>query len=157
MTKFFCVLARLSVPARLAILVAIAFGFAASASLAGVSVDQKRVALVIGNGAYQNAVRLDNAVFDARAVADGFHKLGFQVVDGYDLDVDEMREKVGEFSDQIASAQSAVVYYAGHGVSVEEENYLVPVDIVLKSPTDLDLNAISVSGSLLKEMKREDR
>ena len=156
MTKFFCVLARLSVPARLAVLAAIAFGFAASASLAGVSVDQKRVALVIGNGAYRNAVRLDNAVFDARAVADGFRKLGFQVVDGYDLDIDEMREKVSEFSAALAGAQSAVIYYAGHGVSVDEENYLIPTDIVLKSPTDLDLNAISVS-LLLKEMKREDR
>ena len=140
----------------MAVLAAIAFGFAASASLAGVSVDQKRVALVIGNGAYQNAVRLDNAVFDARAVADGFRKLGFQVVDGYDLDIDEMREKVSEFSAALAGAQSAVIYYAGHGVSVDEENYLIPTDIVLKSPTDLDLNAISVS-LLLKEMKREDR
>ena len=156
MTKFFCVLARLSVSARMAVLAAIAFSFAASASLAGVSVDQKRVALVIGNGAYQNAVRLDNAVFDARAVADGFRKLGFQVVDGYDLDIDDMRGKVSEFSAALAGAQSAVIYYAGHGVSVDEENYLIPTDIVLKSPTDLDLNAISVS-LLLKEMKREDR
>ena len=156
MTKFFSVLARLSVSARMVVLAAIAFSFAASASLAGVSVDQKRVALVIGNGAYRNAVRLDNAVFDARAVADGFRKLGFQVVDGYDLDIDEMREKVSEFSAALAGAQSAVIYYAGHGVSVDEENYLIPTDIVLKSPTDLDLNAISVS-LLLKEMKREDR
>ncbi len=154
MTKFFCVLARLS-SARMAVLAAIAFSFAASVSVAGVSVDQKRVALVIGNGAYQNAIRLDNAVFDARAVADGFRKLGFQVVDGYDLDIDEMRDKVSEFSAALAGAQSAVIYYAGHGVSVDEENYLIPTDIVLKSPTDLDLNAISVS-LLLKEMKRED-
>ncbi len=156
MTKFFSVLARLSIRARVAVLAAIAFSFAASVSMAGVSVDQKRVALVIGNGAYRNAVRLDNAVFDARAVADGFRKLGFQVVDGYDLDIDEMREKVSEFSAALAGAQSAVIYYAGHGVSVDEENYLIPTDIVLKSPTDLDLNAISVS-LLLKEMKREDR
>ena len=139
----------------MAVLAAIAFSFAASVSVAGVSVDQKRVALVIGNGAYQNAIRLDNAVFDARAVADGFRKLGFQVVDGYDLDIDEMRDKVSEFSAALAGAQSAVIYYAGHGVSVDEENYLIPTDIVLKSPTDLDLNAISVS-LLLKEMKRED-
>ena len=49
-----------------------------------------------------------------------------------------------------------MIYYAGHGISVDEENYLVPTDIVLKSPTDLDLNAISVS-LLLKQMKRDDR
>ena len=117
---------------------------------------EKRVALVIGNGAYQSAVRLDNAVFDAKAVAESFRKLGFQVVDGYDLDIDQMRSKVSEFSAALSDSKSAVIYYAGHGISVDEENYLVPTDIVLKSPTDLDLNAISVS-LLLKQMKRDDR
>jgi len=116
----------------------------------------KRVALVIGNGAYQHAPKLDNATFDARAVADAFRKLGFQVVDGYDLDVEQMRAKISEFSADLPDAKSAVIYYAGHGISVDEENYLIPTDIVLKSPTDLDLAAISVS-LVLKQMKREDR
>jgi peptidoglycan hydrolase-like protein with peptidoglycan-binding domain len=153
MAKFFGVLGRFSV---LAVLAALAAGFAAPVSLAAVSPSEKRVALVIGNGAYQNAVHLDNAVFDARAVADSFRKLGFQVVDGYDLDIGQMRSKVSEFSAALSDSKSAVIYYAGHGISVDEENYLVPTDIVLKSPTDLDLNAISVS-LLLKQMKRDDR
>ena len=152
----FGVLARFSVLARLAALAVVTFGLAASVSSAAVSPSEKRVALVIGNGAYENAVRLDNAVFDARAVADAFRKLGFQVVDGYDLDIDHMRAKVSEFSAALSNSKSAVIYYAGHGVSVDEENYLIPTDIVLKSPTDLDLNAISVS-LLLKQMKRDDR
>src|SRR3984957_17032814 len=156
MAKFFGVLARFSGLARLAIFAAIAFGFGASVSLAAVSPSEKRVALVIGNGAYQNAIHLDNAAFDARAVADAFRKLGFQVVDGYDLDIDQMRSKVSEFSAALSESKSAVIYYAGHGISVDEENYLVPTDIVLKSPTNLDLNAISVS-LLLKQMKRDDR
>jgi uncharacterized caspase-like protein len=156
MVKFFFVLARFPILARLAIFAAIALGFGASASLAAVSPSEKRVALVIGNGAYQNAIHLDNAAFDARAVADAFRKLGFQVVDGYDLDIDQMRSKVSEFSAALSESKSAVIYYAGHGISVDEENYLVPTDIVLKSPTDLDLNAISVS-LLLKQMKRDDR
>ena len=116
----------------------------------------KRVALVIGNGAYLNAPKLDNPTFDARAVADEFRKLGFQVVDGYDLDIAQMREKVSEFSAALPGAKSAVIYYAGHGVSVDEENYLIPIDIVLRSPTDLDLGAISVP-LILRQMKREDR
>jgi uncharacterized caspase-like protein/peptidoglycan hydrolase-like protein with peptidoglycan-binding domain len=116
----------------------------------------KRVALVIGNGAYKNAPRLDNPTFDAKAVAHAFRRLGFQVVDGYDLDIAQMRAKVSEFSALLPDAKSAVVYYAGHGVSVDDENYLIPTDIVLKSPTDLDLGAIGVS-LLLKQMKREDR
>jgi Caspase domain/Putative peptidoglycan binding domain len=156
MAKFFRVLARLSVLAYAAALAVVAFGSAASVSLAAVSPSEKRVALVIGNGAYQNAVHLHNAVFDARAVADAFRKLGFQVVDGYDLDIDQMRAKVSEFSAALSDSRSAVIYYAGHGISVDEENYLVPTDIVLKSPTDLDLNAISVS-LLLKQMKRDER
>src|ERR1700684_58366 len=96
MAKFFCVLVRFSVLARLAVLAAIAFGFAASVSLAAGSPVEKRVAPVVGNGGYQNVVRLDNAVCDQRAVADSFRKLGFQVVDGYDLDIDQMRSKVSE-------------------------------------------------------------
>jgi Caspase domain/Putative peptidoglycan binding domain len=154
--RFFKILPRISVLARTVALAAMALGFAASVSPAAVSPSEKRVALVIGNGAYQNAVHLDNAAFDARAVADAFRKLGFQVVDGYDLDIDQMRSKVSEFSAALSDSKSAVIYYAGHGISVDEENYLVPTDIVLKSPTDLDLNAISVS-LLLKQMKRDDR
>jgi Caspase domain/Putative peptidoglycan binding domain len=156
MAKFFRILARIPALGRSAVLAAIALGFAASVSLASVSPSDKRVALVIGNGAYQNAIHLDNAAFDARAVADAFRKLGFQVVDGYDLDIDQMRAKVSEFSAALSDSKSAVIYYAGHGISVDEENYLVPTDIVLKSPTDLDLNAISVS-LLLKQMKRDER
>jgi uncharacterized caspase-like protein len=156
MARFFCVWVRFSILGSMAALAAIAVGFVASVSLAAVSPSEKRVALVIGNGAYQNAIRLDNAVFDARAVAEAFRKLGFQVVDGYDLDIDQMRAKVSEFSAALSDSRSAVIYYAGHGISVDEENYLIPTDIVLKSPTDLDLNAISVS-LLLKQMKRDDR
>ena len=77
-------------------------------------------------------------------------------MDGYDLNIAEMRAKVSEFAAALPDAKSAVIYYAGHGISVDEENYLIPTDIVLKSPTDLDLGSISVS-LVLRQMKREDR
>jgi hypothetical protein len=156
MTKFSSRLTRLVQAGLVTAWALAAIAFTAFSSAAAVQPTDKRVALVIGNGAYQNAVRLDNAVFDASAVADSFRKLGFQVVDGYDLDIDHMRSKVSEFSAALSDSKSAVIYYAGHGISVDEENYLIPTDIVLKSPTDLDLNAISVS-LLLKQMKRDDR
>jgi hypothetical protein len=156
MTRYSSLLARFIGVALVAAWAATAIALTAIPSFAAVSPSEKRVALVIGNGAYENAVRLDNAVFDARAVADGFRKLGFQVVDGYDLDIDHMRAKVSEFSAALSDSRSAVIYYAGHGISVDEENYLIPTDIALNSPTDLDLNAISVS-LLLKQMKRDDR
>jgi uncharacterized caspase-like protein len=156
MTKFLSRLTRFTQTAVVAALAVTTITLTAVPSSAAVQPTEKRVALVIGNGAYQSAVRLDNAVFDAKAVAESFRKLGFQVVDGYDLDIDQMRSKVSEFSAALSDSKSAVIYYAGHGISVDEENYLVPTDIVLKSPTDLDLNAISVS-LLLKQMKRDER
>src|SRR5271169_4545682 len=58
----------------------------------------KRVALVIGNGDYKTAIKLDNPVYDAKAVADSLRKLGFEVIEGYDQDVNEMRLTVGAFS-----------------------------------------------------------
>ena len=117
---------------------------------------EKRVALVIGNGDYATAPRLENPPIDARAVASSLKKLGFQVIEGYDLTIGQMRSSVADFSTALRGAKAAVVYYAGHGVSVDDENYLIPTDIVLKSPTDLDLGAISVS-LILRQMKREDR
>ena len=116
----------------------------------------KRVALVIGNGDYKTAPHLDNPPIDARAVAASLKRLGFQVIEGYDLSIAQMRGSVAEFAAALPDAKAAVVYYAGHGVSVDEENYILPVDIVLKNPTDLDLGAISIS-LILKQMKREER
>jgi uncharacterized caspase-like protein len=116
----------------------------------------KRVALVIGNGAYRTAPQLDNPPLDAKAVAASLKRLGFQVIEGYDLTMTQMRASVAEFSSALPDAKAAIVYYAGHGVSVDEENYLLPTDIVLRSPTDLDFGAISIS-LVLKQMKREDR
>ena len=155
MTRFARLSSRLAEIARMFALAAFTLALANLTSSAAPAPDDKRVALVIGNGAYENAVRLDNAAFDARAVADAFRKLGFQVIDGYDLDIAEMRAKISEFSADLSNAKSAVIYYAGHGVSVDDENYLIPTDIVIKSPTDLDLNAISIS-LLLKEMKLDE-
>ena len=117
---------------------------------------EKRVALVIGNGDYKIAPHLDNPPNDARAVAETLRRLGFVVVDGYDLDFLQMRKAVSKFSAALPDAKSAVLYYAGHGVSVDDEDYLLPVDIDLKGPADLDMSAVNMS-MILKQMKREDR
>src|SRR5271163_1116887 len=78
---------------------------------------EKRVALVIGNGAYKVAPPLTNPPIDAKAVAAAFRRLGFQVIDGYDLTIDQMRGKLAEFSAAMVDSKAAIVYYAGHGVS----------------------------------------
>jgi uncharacterized caspase-like protein len=115
----------------------------------------KRVALVIGNGDYTAAPQLENPPLDAKAVAASLKRLGFQVIEGYDLTMAQMRASVAQFSAALPDAKAAIVYYAGHGVSVDDENYILPTDIVLKTPSDLDFGAISISF-LLKQMKRED-
>src|SRR5579872_642811 len=105
----------------------------------------KRVALVIGNGAYKTAPQLTNPPFDAKAVSASLKRLGFEVIEGYDLTMPQMRQTVAQFAAALPDSKAAIVYYAGHGVSVDEENYLLPTDIVLKSPADLDFGAISIS------------
>ena len=116
---------------------------------------EKRVALVVGNGAYKTAPHLDNPVNDAKGVSAALKRLGFSVVEGYDLGTAEMHARIGEFSAALPDAKAALVYYAGHGVSVDEDNFLLPTDIVLKGPADLDLNAVNLS-LLLKLMKRQE-
>jgi uncharacterized caspase-like protein len=135
---------------------AVSAALAASFSFVPAKADlDKRVALVIGNGAYAAAPRLDNPVNDAKAVSAALKRLGFAVVEGYDLGGSDMHAKIGEFSAALPDAKAALVYYAGHGVSVDEDNFLLPTDIVLKGPADLDLNAVNLS-LVLKLMKRQD-
>ncbi len=129
-------------------------------AVAGVSIAraevEKRVALVIGNGDYKSVPRLDNPPLDAKAIAEAFKGLGFEVIEGYDLDKDHMQKIVVEFTDALQDAKAAVVYYAGHGIAVDDENYLLPVDVSLKRKSELVYGAVGVS-TLLKEMKQEDR
>lgn len=117
---------------------------------------ERRVALVIGNGSYRSVPALDNPVTDAKAVAASLKRIGFEVIEGYDLATANMRLILARFSAALPDSKAAMVYYAGHGVSVEDENYLIPVDLSLKTQTDLDLNAISLS-LVLKQMRREER
>lgn len=93
----------------------------------------RRVALVIGNGAYTHVKALPNPSNDARSIAKSLRGIGFVVSEGIDLDRAAMQTTIREFLREAATAQVAVVYYAGHGVQVEGRNYLVPVDVQFQS------------------------
>lgn len=136
--------------------VAVATVFGLAATAANANAEAKKLALVIGNGNYVKAEHLDNPVYDAHAIADKLAKLGFKVVEGYDVTEAKLRETIGDFADSLAQADVAVVYYAGHGVTYDGENYLLPTDIELKRVADLDLHALTVS-SVLKQMSGYDR
>jgi uncharacterized caspase-like protein len=101
---------------------------------------EKRVALVIGNSAYQHTRALPNPRNDAEAIAKLLRDNGFaEVALKADLDYRAMREAVRLFGDTARAADVALVYYAGHGLEVAGENYLVPVDAKLLRDVDLDL------------------
>ena len=109
----------------------------------------KRVALVIGNSAYQNVAQLPNPANDAASVADMFKKAGFDAVElRRDVGSLDMRRALRDFYDKSASADIAVVYYAGHGIEVDGTNYMVPVDAVLKRDRDVDDEAVSLDRIL---------
>jgi uncharacterized caspase-like protein len=92
----------------------------------------RKIALVLGNSAYQ--IRpLTNPVKDAQAISATLRRIGFTVVDGFDLDYAGMRRIISQFLVQAATAQLVVVYYAGHGIQVQGRNYLIPVDAKLSS------------------------
>jgi uncharacterized caspase-like protein len=133
---------------RLAFCLAFALGITLATQSAALA--DRRIALVIGNGKYENAGVLANPTNDADAVADLFTKAGFDSVDRRrDLGVVEFKRAVREFVDRAASADVAVVYYSGHGLEIGGVNYLIPVDAKLTSVLDMDDEAVSLDRILV--------
>src|SRR5664279_2831588 len=83
----------------------------------------RRVAFVVGNGAYKNVAQLPNPPVDAKAMAAVLRKVGFDVVEGTNLTRDKMTERLLEFGKKAEGADVAVFFYAGHGIAVNGANY----------------------------------
>jgi hypothetical protein len=119
-------------------LIAMALTMAAFAvSTVAPAVADKRIALVIGNGAYRNTPQLANPRNDAQGVADALKRVGFEVILGLDFDKAAMEEAVIKFSRSARNADVAMFYYSGHAMQFAGTNYLVPVDAVLTDEADL--------------------
>src|SRR5215475_3944789 len=103
-----------------------------------------RVALVIGNGAYQNAPKLPNPANDAHDVATLLRALDFDVIEAVDLDRGGFVKAVGDFLSKAANAPAAVLYYAGHGVQFDDDNYLLATDAKLDTIYSLRAEAFSL-------------
>jgi hypothetical protein len=108
----------------------------------------KRVALVIGNSAYQYTAPLPNPVNDSRAVAEALRRLDFVVIEAIDQDKPGMKRLLRQFSAELQDADASLFFYAGHGMQVEGQNYLVPVDAALESEVDLPFEAVAVDAVL---------
>lgn len=107
-----------------------------------------RVALVIGNGKYQNASVLTNPANDAKAIADKFESIGFDVMLRYDLTGQDFRFALGEFTEKALKADLAVVFYAGHGIEMGGANYLIPVDARMRSEATATFETVALDQML---------
>jgi tetratricopeptide (TPR) repeat protein len=106
--------------------------------------EEIRTALVLGNGKYVHAGTLTNPPNDARLISKSLRDIGFEVIDGFDLDKPSMKQIINNFLGTAAKAKTAVVFYAGHGMQVDGKNYLVPVDFDINAVEDAAAEMVDV-------------
>ena len=116
---------------------------------------EKRIALVVGNSAYQNVSRLQNPKNDALLVAETLKQLGFTLVGGQaqvELDKAGFDSAVQRFGNQMVGADVALFYYAGHGIQVRGANYLVPISANPTREADVDFQMVD-ANLILRQME----
>ncbi|WP_338827954.1 caspase family protein [Bradyrhizobium sp. 27S5] len=112
---------------------------------------ENRLALVIGQSAYKFVPALPNPANDASAMSQMLTDAGFAVTAASDLSQDEMRARISDFAGQVAAKGAdtvALVFYAGHGLQIDGENYLVPVDVDPKREADIPIQAVRLNDIL---------
>ncbi len=134
---------------------AAAFGFLVLSLTIGSSsaLADRRVALVIGNSGYRNTVKLPNPRNDATDVAKALKGVGFEVIEGYDLDKRGMDDIFRRFAHEAAGADAALFYYGGHGMQFQGANYLMPVDARLTGVEDINYEMARVDD-VLSDLQR---
>jgi hypothetical protein len=115
---------------------------------------QKRVALVVGNSAYRYVRKLDNPRNDATDIGAALKRFGFEVIAGLDLDRAALAGKIREFTASLRGADVGVFFYAGHGLHVSGQNYLVPVDARFTGAFSPDLDLVRLD-LVHRTMERE--
>ena len=117
----------------------------------GLVVKSERLALVIGNGAYQTAP-LKNPVNDAEDVTRVLSSMGFKVSLHQNVDKRTMEESIRNFGRQLKAGGVGLFFFAGHGMQVEGQNYLIPVNAKIKSESDIKYEAVD-AGLVLGKME----
>jgi uncharacterized caspase-like protein len=135
-------LLRLCAAAVLALIALAATVSPVESDLPAAGTGLKRVALVLGNSAYRYARKLDSPRNDATDVGAELKRLGFTVIEGFDLDKVALDAKVRAFTQTLRDADVGVLFYAGYGLSVAGRNYLVPVDAQLKAAWSVDMELV---------------
>ena len=122
-----------------------------SPALAGV-----RLALVIGNAKYQNVPALANPSNDAGDLAQALRGIGFEVIEQKDASREAMANAVRDFSERLRGVDVALFFYSGHGMQMNGENYLLPVDAKIENPADVRFNTINLTD-IQQEMEGSGR
>lgn len=114
---------------------------------------QSRVALVIGNGSYEKVPELPNPPRDAADIGRALERLNFKVTQVKNATASEMRKAVVDFGRTAEGAEMAIVFYAGHGMEVGGENWLIPISAELRSDADIESEAVSLRSINLQVSK----
>ena len=140
----------------LILMTSLTYGADRSIALAGKnSESHKRVALVIGNGKYQYTdflPKLANPPHDAEDIAAALRSFGFEVIQKNNLTKEEMDTAISDFGRKIGNSEAALFYFAGHGLQVKGQNYIVPVDAKIDSEAQVEYKSININ-QLLTEME----
>lgn len=107
-----------------------------------------RMALVIGMASYESITKLDNTINDATLIADSLKQIGFDVTLLTDSPLAELEAALKDFSFRSETADLALIYFAGHGIEVQGENFLVPVDAKVTSNRDVQAQSVSLKEFL---------
>ena len=106
----------------------------------------RRIALVIGNATYQHGGGLKNPVNDANLMAATLQQLGFDVIKKTDADLQSMQTAFKEFVNRLDDNDVALFFYAGHGMQIDGQNYLLPVDARIEDKLSVEFEAFKVSS-----------
>ena len=120
---------------------------------------EQRVAFVVGNNNYDSRylTTLHNPINDARSIRDVLKSRGFDVVYGENLTARAMKKRLKKFYKKIRNGGVGFLYFSGHGMEFDGENYLIPVDAQLNEKADVELDAISISTITKKMIKAHNR
>ena len=136
---------RKAIATLLSMVVAV-LAFAAAPNAA----EDRRVALIIGNDAYKALPKLNNAAKDARDLNAALRRLGWQTILKVDVGRRDMVRAVADFTGQIATGASGLVFYAGHGIESAGQNFLIPVDAELETEADLVSEAVRLNDVMAR-------
>jgi formylglycine-generating enzyme required for sulfatase activity len=127
------------------------FLFLSIVNLAFAQSNQRKLALVIGNASYAEGA-LKNPTNDARLMESTLRQLGFQVERVENADLQRMKRAVRDFGSRAQAADVAVIFFAGHGMQVKGENYLIPIGAQVNREADIDIEAFRAS-SLVEQVE----